>query len=396
MKEYLKMKACLIWDHTEGKPPVGPALLNRAPHIQYLPEAPGISQALRQLDREHPELVFLAASAARPDYGALLRTVKARDPGCFLIALGGGPCPGLPQKSRPDLTLPAMWTEKQLLDGVFQAELDRAGIEPGTDREQAAEQELPDPKAFLEELDRELYKFPDQVRDRHWQQLEQWIERDVNAAGWHLVSLASLMMEKRKDGDGGAAELRQACIDALRVLSGGPSASLWKSAYERMCTLYIQLMLTEGDPAGRETAKIKQYIDEHIEEDVSLKRVAQEFFLSTSYLSRLFKSKAGVNFSDYISMRKIERAKTLLAETDLTVAEISRRLNYPEQNSFSRFFKGKVGVPPQTYRVMNAAGPKERAAEPEPVLEDFEITDFGPCAFTSEDYSFAYSFRKRR
>ena len=45
---------------------------------------------------------------------------------------------------------------------------------------------------------------------------------------------------------------------------------------------------------------------------------------------------------------------------------------------------------------MNTSAAQERAAAPEPVLEDFEITDFGPCAFTSDDPSFAYSFHKRR
>lgn len=395
----MSMKACLIWDRTEARPPVGTVLINKTPHIQYLPEAQGMNQALRQLDRERPELVFLAADGGRPGYGALLRAVRARAPGCFLIALGsrGGECRSAPpQADGADLVLPAMWSEKQLLDGVFLAELRRTGAEPQTGSEQAPEQYLPEPGAFLEELGRELYKFPDQVRDRHWQRLEQWMERDANAVGWHLVSLTTMMAEQLKEGENCPPELERLHGECLKVLSVGPSVPLWKGVYDKMCALYIGQLMSGGDSAGRQIVPIRQYIDEHIEEDVSLKRVAQEFYLSTSYLSRLFKSKAGVNFSDYISARKIERAKTLLTETDLTVAEISRRLNYPEQNSFSRFFKGKVGIPPQTYRVLNAGGPKERAAAPEPVLEDFEITDFGPCAFTSEDPSFAYSFHKRR
>ena len=155
--------------------------------------------------------------------------------------------------------------------------------------------------------------------------------------------------------------------------------------------------MSSADASNQQIVRIRQYIDEHIEEELSLKRVAQAFYLSTSYLSRLFKNKAGMNFSEYVSMRKIERAKALLTETDLSVAEISRQLNYPEQNSFSRFFKSKVGIPPQTYRTLNTGTAREkRSTAPEPVLEDFEITDFGPCAFTSEDLSFAYSFHRRQ
>ena len=150
-------------------------------------------------------------------------------------------------------------------------------------------------------------------------------------------------------------------------------------------------------PHNKTVERICAYLAANYRQKFSLSEVAARFYLSPYYLSRLFKNKAGMNFSEYISMRKIERAKALLTETDLSVAEISRQLNYPEQNSFSRFFKSKVGIPPQTYRSLNTRGALDRRSTgPEPVLEDFEITDFGPCAFTSEDLSFAYSFHRRQ
>ena len=390
------MKASLIWDRVDPKPDVAPVLLNKMPHVQFLPVTSGVSQGLRQLDREKPELVFFASDLQRPEYSAMIRSIRARDPGCYIISFR----PSFGRADAPhdasDLTLPAMWSEKQLLDGVFLAELRRSGAAPEPAAEQGPEQTLPDPKAFLDELDQSLYKFPDQVQERHWQRLEQWMDRDADAVGWHLVSLTTMIAERLRKEDSCPPELEPMYSECLRVLAGGPSVPLWKGGFNKMCTLYISQMLSGGDPAGRQILRIRQYIDEHVEEDVSLTRVAQEFFLSTSYLSRLFKSKVGMNFSDYIANRKVERAKSLLTDTDLTVAEIARKLNYPEQNSFSRFFKNKVGIPPLTYRAMNTSAPKERAAAPDPVLEDFEITDFGPCAFTSDDPSFAYSFHKRR
>lgn len=390
------MKASLIWNRTDPKPQIASVLLNRMPHVQCLPEMSGISQCLRQLDREQPELVFLAIARQNPEFSALVRSIRNRDPGSFIIAFDNV-TPGQAQpKAAPDLTLPVPCSEKQLLDGVFLAELRRTGIRTEIAGEQGPEQTLPEPKTFLDELDEALYQFPAQVQERHWQRLEQWMERDIDEVGWHLVGLSTLMAERMREGENCPRELDEVYSGCLRALAGGRSASMWKTGYNKLCTLYISQMLSNGDPAGRQIFHIRQYIDEHIEEDVSLKRVAQEFYLSTSYLSRLFKSKAGVNLSDYISTRRIERAKMLLTDTDLSVAEISRKLNYPEQNSFSRFFKGRVGIPPQVYRTMNTGTPKDRSAQPEPVLEDFEITDFGPCAFTSDDLSYANSFHKRQ
>mgnify|MGYP002088115345 CR=1 FL=1 len=391
------MKASLIWDHTREKPSVGLILRNRVSYIQYLDETSCLNEGLYQAYLEQPNLIVLAADDTRPGYLALVRTVRQRVPAAFLIVLEY-------RRSRPsparqvgaNLSLPASFTESQLLDAVLQAELTQSGPSIRFHPDQGTAHQLPDVDVFLSELQQNACKFPKQIIENHWVILEQRMESDANEVGWHLVSLSTKMVEHMRKESHTSEGLEQARTECLTILTGGPSVSLWKGAFEKMCTLFVEELISDGDAMGRQIVRLKQYVDEHIEEDVSLKHVAQKFFLSTSYLSRLFKNKAGINFSDYISMRKIERAKTLLIETDLTVAEISRRLNYPEQNSFSRFFKGKLGMSPQKFRSLNASLVKECIRAPEPILEDFEITDFGPCASTSGDYSFADSFHKRR
>ena len=71
-----------------------------------------------------------------------------------------------------------------------------------------------------------------------------------------------------------------------------PPGPLWHAAYEKLCSAYVSHLQSGGDAASQQIVRIRQYIDEHIEEELSLKRVAQAFYLSTSYLSRLFKNKA--------------------------------------------------------------------------------------------------------
>lgn len=81
------MKSSLIWDCTGEKPPIGAVLRNKAPYIRHLEEQAGLNAGLRQLGIERPELVFLAADVLRPDYSALVRTIKLRSPDSFLITL---------------------------------------------------------------------------------------------------------------------------------------------------------------------------------------------------------------------------------------------------------------------------------------------------------------------
>lgn len=105
-----------------------------------------------------------------------------------------------------------------------------------------------------------------------------------------------------------------------------------------------------GDQSYHQIQDAIQFVEEHLSEDLSLKRLSSEFYISTTYFSRLFRAKTGQKFSDYLATRRIERAKVLLVSTDLPVAEVSHRVGYTEPNSFARLFKAKTGTSPVQYR----------------------------------------------
>lgn len=105
-----------------------------------------------------------------------------------------------------------------------------------------------------------------------------------------------------------------------------------------------------GDVGYRQISQAKRYIADHYHESLQLSGVAKKLYLSTAYFSRLFKEKTGVTFSDYLANCRIERAKQLLATTDLSIAEVSVAVGYQEANSFSRLFKARTGQSPSDYR----------------------------------------------
>lgn len=106
-----------------------------------------------------------------------------------------------------------------------------------------------------------------------------------------------------------------------------------------------------GDVGYRQISEAKRYIADHYHESLQLSGVAKKLYLSTAYFSRLFKEKTGVTFSDYLANCRIERARQLLATTDLSIAEVSAAVGYQEANSFSRLFKARTGQSPSDYRV---------------------------------------------
>lgn len=91
--------------------------------------------------------------------------------------------------------------------------------------------------------------------------------------------------------------------------------------------------------------KIKEYIMQHYgETTLSLTSVADEFHLSSGYLSIFFKEQVGESFSDYLMRIRLEKAKTLLLTTHLTVSDITNQTGYASPNSFCRAFKRNYGV----------------------------------------------------
>ena len=74
---------------------------------------------------------------------------------------------------------------------------------------------------------------------------------------------------------------------------------------------------------------------------------------SPYYFSKLFKNKTGVNFIDYLTNIRIEKAKTLLADSDKSMKEICVTVGYSDPNYFSRIFKKVTGVTPTEYKEAN-------------------------------------------
>lgn len=99
---------------------------------------------------------------------------------------------------------------------------------------------------------------------------------------------------------------------------------------------------------------VKKYINEHIEEKLTLNKVAKEFNISPNYLSVLFSKNNDIGFSDCINQSKIEAAKKMMTDGDYKIYEISERLGFESAFYFSRVFKKVTGLSPRDYMNQNS------------------------------------------
>ncbi|WP_284645053.1 response regulator transcription factor [Paenibacillus silviterrae] len=109
--------------------------------------------------------------------------------------------------------------------------------------------------------------------------------------------------------------------------------------------------LTDEMNEGRHVIrKVKDIVAQNMAEDISLQRVAGQVNLTPHYLSVLFKTVSGQNYSDFVTDSRMIKAKQLLKETNLKIHEIANMTGYVSAKHFMNVFKQRVGKTPSDYR----------------------------------------------
>ncbi len=104
------------------------------------------------------------------------------------------------------------------------------------------------------------------------------------------------------------------------------------------------------DAPRKQIYYITKYIQEHLSEEISLKIIAEEFYMNDNYVSHLFKNEIGVNYLTYLTSVRIEMAKTLLVETDKPISEVAEEVGFRDYRTFNKAFKKIEKVTPSQYR----------------------------------------------
>lgn len=128
----------------------------------------------------------------------------------------------------------------------------------------------------------------------------------------------------------------------------------WREAaayfFELAAAVFGVLNKEEEERNEKTLYKVQDYIKGHLEDDLTLTRLAEIGSFNASYLSRLFKQVYGCNISEYIIKMRMEKAKDLLTGTMDKINEVSVKVGYISAHSFARTFKNVVGMSPLEYR----------------------------------------------
>lgn len=96
--------------------------------------------------------------------------------------------------------------------------------------------------------------------------------------------------------------------------------------------------------------EVADYLLNHCETEESLRELSDRFFISKSYLSRIFKEVTGFTLIEYLNMSRIKKAQVLLLNSEYSITEISELLGFESITYFERVFKKLTDMSPLRYR----------------------------------------------
>lgn len=112
----------------------------------------------------------------------------------------------------------------------------------------------------------------------------------------------------------------------------------------------LKLMDTSGEKYSPVIQQVLTKISKHYNEDLSLKVLANDFNINSSYLGQLFTKEVGISFSDYLNTQKNNKAKELILNTNMKINDIALKVGYTDTSYFYRKFKKHFGVSPAVMR----------------------------------------------
>jgi AraC family transcriptional regulator len=139
-------------------------------------------------------------------------------------------------------------------------------------------------------------------------------------------------------------------VDSLAVSVASRLISTYSSIAQRQAA-------QSGGLGGRRLKQTLAYIEDHLSEDLSLSRIASISGISASHFKTLFRESAGVPVHQYVVQRRIERAKDMLMQGKLSIAEIALATGFSHQSHLARHMRRSVGLSPRAMKRLFADVP---------------------------------------
>ncbi|MBD2871103.1 response regulator [Paenibacillus arenilitoris] len=190
-----------------------------------------------------------------------------------------------------------------------------------------------------------------------WEELNQnWANSPEHVLEVFFSVYASFSSFAHKNGRELADVIGSALADVSGLMPGRSASSLYGWMFEALQLLRQSMENETRNDRDITVNQIKQFVQKHLVDDVSLQAIADDLYMHPVHVSRVFKLETGENLSDYVLRLKMELAASMLADPSLKSYEIALKLGYQNPNYFNKVFKKYYSLTPQEYRQKQGNG----------------------------------------
>ncbi len=147
-----------------------------------------------------------------------------------------------------------------------------------------------------------------------------------------------------------AAELLRLIVSQYATNQPVGDAEQSRLLYNILCYLMPSVQVYAQADKDSPVQRVIQYIHAHLGEDLNLKQLAAQVYLSPSHLIRLFREETQHSPHEYIVLLRMDRAKYLLKTTSIPIKAIAFEVGYRSEASFSGAFTDRIGISPRKFR----------------------------------------------
>lgn len=171
-----------------------------------------------------------------------------------------------------------------------------------------------------------------------------------------LIELVYSLMDQNNQFISTIGRFKFSDLDVVGIIQESTSASHMRDSAMNCFSAYMddvrqkQLSEHSGGDEDFTILKIKKMIEENYRTDISLSTISASLELHPNYVSTLFRKKTGMTYSQYLRKVRIDKAKELMAETNLKLYAIAAKVGYKDNAHFYRAFKEETGIPPAHYK----------------------------------------------
>ncbi|MCR4739495.1 MAG: response regulator [Lachnospiraceae bacterium] len=145
-----------------------------------------------------------------------------------------------------------------------------------------------------------------------------------------------------------AFESRKNYLSEIIDMSGMDEVKTW--FIDKMRNAVTNMTTGSIDHTHYLVKQALQYIEDNVEKDISLNEISERLNISSYYFSKLFKEETKEGFIEYLTKRRVEKAKDMLKDPSKSIKEVGSACGYSDPNYFSRIFKKATGMTPTEYK----------------------------------------------